>query len=200
MKEISKKKWFMGGVVAVIVIVILIAIFADGTSHQDRFAGESKRERRNKKDQIEQVVDQSDLTVVRKMTPFSEGEFTYSFDGIEWVLRPSGTGERVAGTYVGFSFKNFTRREGGMPVQFARPFAVGNFRGDCVGVDEITRTEGEKLDGTPIALLRCSNEDSVHNIALVQQQDSLKHLIVYGWVEGLDAGVIRLIDLTTIVR
>gem|GEM_PF-1367313 len=118
----------------------------------------------NKPDDSDVII--KDGSSVFQMTPISQGEFTYDFDGIEWVFDTTEQGgARVPETQVAFFLDNFSRRDGS-PVRFNNPYRLGLYQGTCGTVEILEKIDNTEI--TPLSFVRCQWENSISEIALFQ--------------------------------
>lgn len=108
------------------------------------------------------LTSSSDTTPVTPsfMEPVADGDYMYSFNGIQWVFT-----QEDMNTIVNFRLDGFTRWEGGEPANLERPFGGTVATGACSTAATLDVT-GEV--GTPLAFATCSGETGVTELALFQ--------------------------------
>ncbi len=105
------------------------------------------------------------------MKPIEDGEFTYSFENIDWVLTSVENSTEESKTSVSFYFENFTRRNG-VYAQFNRPYKLGSYEGTCTIVESLTY-DTVKETGVPLSFVTCRSGEMGSDIVLFQQDDNV---------------------------
>jgi hypothetical protein len=138
----------VGWVLAVAVIAVVIWAIA-----HDKDGGKKKRQQ---DESIEEVVEAEGVRA-GEMQAFSEGEFTYRFEGIAWTIEAEDEARvSIPVTSLAWTFENFSRRDNGIFVKFNKPFKLGSVQGICsevVMLDYDTNSES----GIPLSFVQCAH-------------------------------------------
>lgn len=149
------------GLVILIIIILAVTSGNKDTDEEiliDEIPIEQVEETDEEEETMEEVAEENAeeeteeiLTVSSEaMTPIQDGEFYYTFQGIDWVTEDEGD----KGTRVAFFLKDFSRRENGTIANLQRPFGVSYYPGPCQTIENGNNTSGQ---GTPISFLSCSD-------------------------------------------
>ncbi len=125
------------------------------------------KDKNNKDEEKPNDRDNGSETKTGAMEPVTVGEFTYKFEGINWIFE-NAEEENVGVplTRVNFMFENFSRREG-IFATFAKPYKLGAYQGEC---SEVTSLDYDKdaVTGTPLSFARCEWQENATEIGLFQ--------------------------------
>ena len=200
--EATKKKGSWQMILTVIAIIAVILIFTLPGERNKAEAPEGDNEEMVD-DMDAETGDTSDTepaattpgqaTGSSIMTPVSEGDFTYQFQGVEWFLTPQDNDT----TALAFKFSEFSRRAGSI-VAFGNPYRLGQFEGSCTEVDTMNMTASE--NDRPLSFVRCiASEGTPTEVALFQDASAPERIYAAQRTDGEFVDFFEL-DITTIVR
>lgn len=161
LKKTPHKKT-VGFIIFAVVALVLVLIFATGNNTEEEIPLETEHE-----EVAGEVMSQ-------RMRSFTEGEFTYSFRDIEWVIEAEDeAGVGVPLTRLAWTLDQFSRRASGVLVTLFNPFDLGLVRGVCEQSTSLVFNYDERM-GRPLSFASCvvPGEDTVIDYAAFQQEDA----------------------------
>jgi len=177
----SRKGFFIGLGLLVIMVILVIALVGGGT-----------------KDKLK-TVDETLVSGVKaqNMKPYATGPFVYQFQSIDWVFDVSDEeGISIPLTDVKLWFNNFSRHNG-TTVNFEKPYKLGTYQGDCQAVAALEFDI--ETEGTPLAYTQCTHEGEMTEIAVFQEENMI-HFKKRLASSGNEFGSIYSVDITGIVK
>ncbi|MCD8495052.1 MAG: hypothetical protein LRY41_00150 [Candidatus Pacebacteria bacterium] len=156
----------VAGVLLVILVIILIIVFSKSSGNTPEFID---------LDQEQELVDGFEGIPTRPMQVFTEGEFTYSFDGIKWIVEADDEpGVGIPLTRLAWTLDNFSRRRDGIPVTLRNPFRLGTIIGNCEERNRLTYN-ARRESGIPLAYMQCSvpSRGEIIDYAIFQENHTL---------------------------
>lgn len=132
------------GVLLMIIIIMLIVLITRKKHHNLL---------------IENLPEEVDGLTTMSMEPFTEGDFTYRFEGIDWMIESQDeVGARMPLTHLAWTLDTFSRRDGGVPVTLRRPFDLGTVAAqNCIEIEHLSYDTTMET-GIPLSFLQCAGE------------------------------------------
>jgi hypothetical protein len=207
--EMDKNLWGrIGGVLCALIFiaVVVILVVVLPTDKQQERRAERRAENAEQKitEASEEITPKGDPVATSFMQPYTDDEFTYTFEGIDWIFTSEDeVGVGIPATLVEWTFKNFSRREGRSFVTFGNPFTMGVVQGHCAEVESLNFERSDNA-GIPLAYTSCSADatDLITEFVIFQES---KDIIVkrrsYSSADGVgDFEVISTQDITTLAQ
>jgi membrane protein implicated in regulation of membrane protease activity len=137
----------VGWLIAVAVLVVIIWAIARGGD------GDKKRRMNEESSMADEVAG----VRAQEMEAFTEGEFTYRFEGIQWFIEADDEpGVSVPVTRLSWMLDNFSRRDNGVMVTFGNPYKLSAIQGMC---SEVMNLEYDPAleEGIPLSFVECQS-------------------------------------------
>lgn len=182
----------VGFIILAIIALVLIIVFATGNKGTEEIVEDTTSE-------------MNEGVLTQRMRSFTEGEFTYTFRDIEWVMESEDeAGVGVPLTRLGWTLEEFSRRSSGTLVTLFNPFDLGLVRGICEEVPTLDFDYSEDM-GRPLSYLACfvPGEDARIEYAAFQRNNVDIVIMRREYNDERDAGAFTEItskNLTEIVQ